>query len=481
MLIRQTLQYLPAQFLAPAAQLVSMLVWTWWLAPAEMGAFALITATQELAYLASLSWFSIYALRYMPERTEVDARRRYLGTETTLMLLLAVPQIAAAWATLYFLDVGEPSLTAVAVVAAFYVSRSANVHHAERARAQSDILAYTILQIAGPLGGFLAGLAFVEIFGPSAISLIGAYAAAQAVGTLIALPMIGASVRPRWPDRGIVRAALGYGGPILLLSGLGWLAENNIRYVVEHHAGAATFGLLAVGWGLGRRCANFASMLVTAAAFPIAARLLNAGDRDGALNQLGVNAAMLLGILVPTVAGLAMVGDLMADLLIAEAYRETTKAVLGIATLAGALRFLHVHTTDQMLILEKRFGHAAAIDTVEIVATAGLTTVGLMTAGLTGAVIGAAAGSGLTLAVSALLAGRHGFRFLWGDFTKVGIATLVMAAVLAATPYPQSAFGLIIAVTLGAGVYGATVALFYRELIVPTVRRRLDRIPAEAA
>ena len=58
MLLRQTLLYLPAQVVGPVFQFVSAVVWTYYLPPAEMGAFALIGAAQELVYLALLFWFS---------------------------------------------------------------------------------------------------------------------------------------------------------------------------------------------------------------------------------------------------------------------------------------------------------------------------------------------------------------------------------------------------------------------------------------
>ncbi|MFX8708237.1 hypothetical protein ABTM42_20340, partial [Acinetobacter baumannii] len=64
MLFRQTLLYLPAQVLGPIFQLISAFAWTHFLAPAEMGSFALIGAAQEFAFTATLGWFSLYTIRY---------------------------------------------------------------------------------------------------------------------------------------------------------------------------------------------------------------------------------------------------------------------------------------------------------------------------------------------------------------------------------------------------------------------------------
>ncbi len=56
MLIAHTLKYLPAQLLAPLAQVASVVLWTHWLAPQEMGVFTLVSVTQEMAYLGCLGW-----------------------------------------------------------------------------------------------------------------------------------------------------------------------------------------------------------------------------------------------------------------------------------------------------------------------------------------------------------------------------------------------------------------------------------------
>lgn len=474
MLLRQTLQYLPAQFLAPAAQFVSALMWTWWLAPADMGAFILVSATQELAYLFSLSWFSTYALRYMPGAGDPGLRRRFLGTETTLMLLLTLPQIAAAWLTVEVVDAAERTLLGGALVAAYYVTRSLNTYYSERARAQGAILAYTILQVAGPVGGLVVGVAALEMVGPGSLALLGAYAIAQAIGTLVALPMIGFSLRPAPVDREITKAALAYGGPMLGLAVLAWGGENNLRYVVEYMAGPEAFGLLAVGWGIGRRCASVASMLVMAAAFPLASRLLNEGRRDAALAQLKTNAAILAAVLFPTVAGVVLVGGLLTDLAVAAEYRETTKAILGLSALAGALRYVHLHTTDQNFVLERRFLACASVHVTENILVVVLAAIGLAAGGLVGAVAGAAVASGLTTLYSGWLAvTRLDFQVPVLDLAKVTAATLFMASALHLTPYPHSATGLAIAVVLGGVYYVGAMALLYAPLWAPIARRRL--------
>ncbi|WP_029074592.1 lipopolysaccharide biosynthesis protein [Kaistia adipata] len=476
MLIRQTIRYLPAQLLTPAFQLLSMVVWTYFLPPAEMGSYMLVTATQEFAYLIALSWFSVYALRFMPFERGQAERGNFLHTEAAVIAVSLPISLIAAFATIAIIDVTHLTWQTVAIIAFFFATRGINTHYSERARAQSNILAYTMLQILGPILGFGLGLALVSGWQATGDALLLAYGIAQMIANLVAAPMIGIAILPRRVDRSMLRSAASYGGPILFLYCLGWIAENNFRYVVSHVSGAAAFGLMAVGWGLGRRCASVGSMLVTAAAFPIAARLLNEGKRDEAMRQLATNAALLVGVMAPIVVGLAMISTPATDLLIAEPYRETTKAILGLSALAGAIRFLHVHTSDQIFILEKRVGYATLVDIIEIVTTIVLTTAGLLYHGAVGAIIGTALGSTLAGGVSLFIAVRHmGFIVPMLDITKVFLATGAMALSLALLPMPTGMTGLVLAILIGVIVYAAAISIAYQGQARGILERRLGR------
>jgi O-antigen/teichoic acid export membrane protein len=477
-LIRQTILYLPAQFLSPVAQFLSMMIWTWWLSPTEMSTFVLVTSTQELAYMVSRSWFSFYTLRFLPPAEDAAGRHRYLQTETTLIGMLTLPELAAAALSIHFFDGrGDPMLVFL-TIAAYYVTRGLNNHYGERARAQDKILAYTLLLTAGPVGGLIAGIASTEMFGASAGELLLAYAAMQALGTVIALPMIGVSLRTARLDLAILKDAILNGGPMLVVNGIGWFGENGIRYVVEYIGGATAFGLMAVGWGLGRRSASVASMLVAVAAFPIAARLINAGDRDAALEQLKMNAALLTAVLLPSVVGLWLVSDILVDLAVAETYRDVTGSILGLAAFGGMVRAYHAHATGQMLTLDRRYGLLVAIGLFEIVATTGLAIVGFRLGYLVGVVMGALVASGLTLALSATVAIRLcGFRFPAADTARIAFATLVMGLVVHTVSWPHTALGLVGAVLTGGVFYVATLAAVYYRHLPPLYGRLTEKPP----
>jgi peptidoglycan biosynthesis protein MviN/MurJ (putative lipid II flippase) len=136
--------------------------------------------------------------------------------------------------------------------------------------------------------------------------------------------------------------------------------------------------------------------------------------------------------------------------------------VLGMSVLAGALRNLHMHTTDQLMVLDRRIGMLAKLDVFEIVLCALCSLLGLMTAGLMGAVAGQALGSAATLALSLWLAQRHlGFAWPWAASAKVVLASAVMLLALYALHASHDMLGLGLASAVGALVYGAACALLF--------------------
>lgn len=466
MLIGHTLRYLLPQLLAPAAQLASTVLWTHWLAPAQMAVFTLASVAQELAYLGSLGWFAVYALRYLPAQTGGEARERHLVTENMLVLASPVASIVFAGVAVYGFPAGQSDLPTLLAVAAFFATKTIGALYAERARAQSAFTAYGILQTAGPVGGMVLGYFVVSRGWTSADALLLAYAAAQAAGTLLALPGLGMRWRLGTPDRHILRAAVAFGGPVLFLSGLSWLAENYVRYLVQWEVGAAALGSMIVGWSLGRRCASVTTMLVTTAAFPLAARLLNEGRRDQALAQLSVNAALVVAVLVPAVVGMFLLGPALATIAVAPGYRETTVSVLGVAMLGGALRNLHVHTTDQLMVLDRRIRLAAIVDVFEIATGIAASLAGLYLFGMRGAVLGQAVSSAATLAFGIRCAHvRLGFRWPWADSAKIALSAAVMGLAIVSLNSSASLEGLLQDTIAGIVVYAIVCSLLYRRTL----------------
>lgn len=463
MLFRQTLLYLPAQVLGPLVQFISAVLWTYFLVPQEMGIFALISAVQEFAYIGTMFWFTLYTMRYFDKSAAEDAHADFLDTEAGVMLgSLAVSLLAVAMLPLMI----DANWTAnlFAATLAYCVPRSLATHLTDRARTAGDTLTYTVLQISWPVLGLFIGLAFVNLFAPVAANVLWGYAVAQVLALGFAAWRIDIGTNPFRISKERLKIAFRYGMPLVLGGLFVWLANNGIRFVVEHRDGASAVGLVTVGWGLGLRAAAFAAMLVTAAAFPLAvARSREQGMAEGQM-QLVRNGILLLAVLAPAAAGLWAISVPLVERIVAEPFRDMTAAVLPWAILAGAARNMRIHFGEQVFLLREETLVPLGNDILDGLATILCGAIGLAVFGLPGSIIGAAAGALLSLAVTlAFAAWWHRFTFPLGHLLRIGAATALMVAVLNFVPTAPTALSLAAAICIGGVVYAAAMAVFYPE------------------
>jgi O-antigen/teichoic acid export membrane protein len=478
MLLHLTLLYLPAQILAPLFQLVAILTWTYWLEPATLGLVALIVTAQELAHMVFYGWFSAYTLRFFGGFEDDASRRHFLDTESIILVLAGIPVALGGFVLLAFIVDAPFSLTLTLIAVTFMVSRSITAHLAERARATERVLAYTLLQISGPVAGFLLGQAAIMLLAPSALLVLGGFAIAQSLAVLIALPMLGFSGRLNHPDKTILRSALKYGLPILLAGVFTWTALSGIRFIVEFIEGTAAVGLITVGLGLGLRAASFAAMLVTAAAFPLAIKAMQQSGPLKGQEQLVANGALLFTILAPTAGGLYALNSQVIHLLVGAEYREITLIILPLAIAAGAVRNLRIHFIDQIFLMFERPARVTLTNGIDAAATLILCTIGLLTHGLAGAVAGTLAGSIISAMTSFFLAAReHDFWLPAGHMLRISLATGIMILILEQfAPQQATTLFLCLNIALGMLVYAVALAVLYprmARLAVTTIARSL--------
>jgi len=463
MLIRQTLQYLPAQLLGPLAQLAAVVLWTHWLAPAAFGTFTLALATQEVVYLLLLSFWSYYLLRFLPS-ADAAARSRMEVIESWLFLGNVLLQAVVLALLLRQIEGHWPARALFGTLLAFAFTRSYCSHLAERTRAAGAVARYTILQTLGPVGGLLIGVAWARATAIGPLQVLAAYAIAQALSLLLVLP--GSGLRLRWQawHGPTLRHALGYGLPLAASGLLAWVPGNGIRFVVEHQLGLAAVGVFSVGWTLGQRACSFAAALVTAAAFPLVLRLEAEGQRARALQQLALNGALLCGVLLPAVAGLILLTPTLTQVAISSPYVAATLTILPLAALAGLVKNLRSHFANQAFLLAQKTGWALALDAVETLLFLLAVAAGLRVLGLPGAAWGAllAVSVGATLAF-ALAVSRLGMPLPGGHLLRIAAATVTMAGALSLWRPPSNWGGLIAASLAGAAVYLAVLALLYRR------------------
>lgn len=481
MLVRNTLLYLPAQILGPAAQFASILVFTYWMTPEPYGILTFVFASQDFVFLLCLSWWSQYTVRYF-EHGDSSEAIGYRRSEGTILLGTIGLQIAT---TLASLRIATPDISVALGLAAvvYTVPRCLVLHLGERARAQHRILDYSLAQSLGPIVGLGLALAAVTLWPATLEVVLTAYGVAQ-IGILIFLAVRqNLDVAIRRPDGAILRRALLFGLPLIASGVAAWAGMNAIRIVVDRAMGPSEMGLIAVGWGLGSRLTATAAMLVTVAAYPLAVASLRAGAKEDAYNQIMANGILMLGILLPASVGLYLVQDSLVTLLVARPFQVMTLAVLPAALAAGLFRNIRTHIADQLYMLIEETMTVLYLTIGEAACVILGCLIGLVLGGAPGAAIGSACGYGIAMVAGFwLLVVWTRLDVPWRDIAGLLGATGFMS--LAVSLVPQGAGGpaavLVLKVTIGALAYALAVAVLFpsilRQLRVWRETRQSSRI-----
>lgn len=483
MLIRQTLAYLPSQLFGPLLQFAAVITLTHFLSPADYGLTMLVFTTQELIFLVCLFWWTSYMQRYAGQFEGQEDKSRFRATENAVLLASTLVQIVAAL-VLVGLTFGSHAPRFLAVAAAFVITRSFLGYLSERARFEVRILDFSLLQIAPPLLGLIFSVMALEVYGARPGFVLGTFAVVQVVvGAVIAVRMGIVSLAFR-ADRAILMAALGVGSAMIFAGALQWGAANGVRFVVQGMGGAEPLGLLSVSWGVAQRLAAMAGMLVTAAAYPLAVRAMNAGDPEGARSQISANSALLLLVMAPAVAGVIAIDAPMMRLLVAPEFQAVSIAILPAAIIAAGLRNMRVHGWDQLYLLFEGQRAMLILGTIEVAFLLVGSAVGLHLGGVYGAVLANALVTALAAAVDYLyLRARFGLRAPFGQYIRIVLASLVMLGVLrvgesVGWPIAPTWGGIGLAVLIGGLVYTASIALLFpaeRAQVITKIRTVLAR------
>lgn len=464
MIIRQTLQYLPAQFVGPLSQFVAVLIWTHWLLPKDYGLVALLFSVQELVFALCMSWWTQYTVRYLPGLTDRGPYERSENAAILMASLAEVPVVLAALALMGHLDSGP----LVAAALAFTLTRTVCTHLGERARALGDVITYTVVQFMGPVLGLGVGFILFSVR-PDAVAVLAGFAVVQAAILPVLAWRLG--LRPRLSlriDPLLLRAATGYGLPLLAAGGFGWVSVNGIRIVVERLDGLAAVGLLSVGWNLGQRLIGVVATLVTAAAFPLAVRQVASDGVGAGIAQIGRTSILIFALLLPSAVGLCCISARLTETFVGLEFQAVTLLVLPLASLAAAIRNLRMHTVDQVFMLAERPRFLLALNAAEACAAMVLCVAGFAWYGLPGACLGILAAAAAST-VYAFGVGRlqHNFHIPVWSVLGLCAAAAAMAAVLLLDIYPTGTFGLMAQIAVGGTVYAGLAALILRPFFFP--------------
>ncbi|MDV7102879.1 oligosaccharide flippase family protein [Vibrio sp. TH_r3] len=461
MLIKRSLQFLPAQLLTPLAQFVSIVVWTYYCSAETIGVITLLAVFQELAQKVVFGWWTHYTLRY-----HGDSNEHWSESDSFLLLLLFV-QIAVSFVALYWWFGTGYDMVFYSIVALYMALRSLNQYFVIVCSIKGQALGFNICSLSGPVIGLLISIILIINFGDHPIYPITGFAIGESLS--IIYYYFTSNYAIQMLSKQVVKKALYYGAPLLIAGVFSWTALNISRFMVEWNLGLAAVGEFAVGFGLGQRAASLASMLVTPAALPMAMQKMRDEGQVAAMKQLADNFALLMAVMLPALVGIFMIKDEFIPLVIADDFQLAALATFPWALLSGGLfaviynycnhYFLVVANTKPLIWVDFSLAIGAAVFSWWLV----------QSQGMVGGVIAMAIASAIVTAVLLIyLVNYKGLVVPVKPLLVTFSAAIAMAisVELVRGSVATGWLGVVMLILVGASVYTAVMYPFYRKGIV---------------
>lgn len=470
MLLRHSGAYAAARGLPALVSLLTIAAFSRILSPEAYGRYALVLAGAGLGSALLFQWLRLCLLRFLPAHPETPERvlAPILSAFMTLVLLSAIGGGAAV------LLIGDPIWRLlVALGLALVWAQGWFDLNRELARSRLSPLRYGVLSgtkavLALALGALLV-LAGLGAAGALLGVLAGLVAPTFAFGVG---EWSGARLGRFRPRRH--RHLLAYGLPLALNFVLVWVVASSDRLLVGWLLDVDAAGLYAVGYDLAQHSLGVVFTVVSLAAYPLAVRALEREGAAAAREQLEKSAGLLLGVGAPAAAGLALLAPGLAEILVGAEFRTAAARVIPWIALAAALAGIKAFHFDLAFQLGRRTMMQVWVSLAAAIVNLGLNLLWIPRYGVLGAAYATVVAYGVALAGSVVL-GRSAFRipWTWSTASRVGVATVLMAAAVAAAlrTVEPGPVGLTIAMLLGVSVYGcAALALDVAGLRAPTRR-----------
>jgi O-antigen/teichoic acid export membrane protein len=453
---RGVLGYLPVNVVQGVVGLLTIVLFTRVLDPAQYGVYALAFSVGSLTQTILLTWTEAAMARFLATRTEDGRLSDHFATLFRLWLGAAVV-VPLACAVVLLTPLHQPLKIAVVAALASTLVNSLMKLAMERRRAAGEVSGAAVLTMAQTAGGFLIGLAlaFAGLGGAAPILGVGVI---SAVCVLLVLPgelkrMAGGKF-----DKALARAYAVYGLPVSMSLILALVLASTDRLLLGAFLNEATVGVYHAGYSLGSRTLDVVFIWLGMAGAPALISALERGGQPALTEAAREQAGFMTLLTLPAAVGLALVARPLADLMVGEALRAGASHVTPWIAASGWLSGVTTYYLLQAFTLARRTPLLIVSMSAPALANVVLNLVLIPRLGLDGALWATTLSYGLG-AVAAWALGRRAcpLPIPWDILAKAGGASLAMAACVSLLPSPGGLLELVLKAGIGAFVYGALV------------------------
>jgi len=457
MLFRHSSIYILAKIIPAIMAFVALSLYTHLLSPDEYGTYTLIFTGTVLLHNVLFNWLPAGTLRFWSNKSFDNntfistLASSYIKISIFLFVIVLVGVLSfwnkpeAAWVSSAFLFL--MALALFTITQNLFTAKIVPEYYAYLS------ISYSILALT--LGAILAYLGF------GAIGVISGIAFGYLIPSLFVFKRLWLPYKKEAYSPELFKKLLTYGLPLASAAFLEELVKVSDRFMLAGLQDKAQAGLYAVGYDLSGNSILMIMSAVNLAAYPVIIKLLDTEGKEVAMDYFRHYAILLLGIAIPAVIGLNLVGPDLVYLLIDPAYHESVIYLLPWITLAIFLMGLQAFYFD----LAFQLGHyvIAIVKVGIIIAIVNLSLnywlIPIM--GMKGAAIATVTSFGLG-SVLRVIMGRKRFKlpFPLKEFAKITVASLVMGFFLWWLKDLRGWGWLALQLTVGITSYGVMMIVF---------------------
>lgn len=453
---RGVLGYLPVNLVQGVVGLLTIVLFTRVLDPAQYGVYALAFSVGSLAQTCLLTWTEAAMARFLAAREQDGRQADHFATLYRLWFhaALAVP---AACAVVAMLPLNAPLKVAIVAALASALVNSLMKLALERRRAAGEVSGAALLSALHTAGGFLVGLglALTGLGGAAPVLGVGAV---SALCLILVLPGELKRLAGGRFDRALAKTYAAYGLPVALSLILALVLASTDRLLLGAFLDEATVGVYHAGYSLGSRTLDVVFIWLGMAGAPALVSALERGGQSALTEAAREQAGLMVLLTLPAAVGLALVARPLADLMVGEGLREGASHVTPWIAASGWLSGVTTYYLLQAFTLARRTPLLIVSMSAPAAANVILNLALIPRLGLDGALWATTISYALG-AVAAWALGRRAcpLPIPWGVLAKAGGASLVMALCVLPLPSPGGVLELALKAGVGALVYVALV------------------------
>ena len=450
MLWRHILGYLPVNAVQGVVSVATIVVLTRLLDPDDYGRYALVLAAAQLVQMGCFTWLHASMARFY-EAAERDGRlgahfascyAAYAGV-AAIVTILYVGTIAAA-------DFPPRLRAALLFGLLLLLLRALLMIGVETHRAARHVRVFGALETIQSVGGLALAVALILYTDLAESAPFLAAAVASAVCLIVDLPRIAAMAGRATPNLTELRRFAAYGIPVSVMLALHMVFGVADRFLIGWMLGEAEVGVYAAGYQVASRTMDIFFTWLGMAAMPL---VVAAYEREGVEAARAIarrNAETLILVGFPAAAGLALVAEPLAAVMLGAEFRVPAAAIIPWIALSSLMLGLLSHYVHHAFVLAGRNDVMAALIAIPAVANIALNLVLIPRLGLQGAVISSVVAYALALSLCTVVGLRYFPLPIPGRALLRGAAaTGVMATAVWLVPTTPNAVGLVAKMAVG--------------------------------